>query len=374
MPEAEAGRDGNLDVDVDVLIRGAGPVGCVLALALHDSGLRVRLAGRIAGPAQPANASSSTFRPLALSYASRLILERIGAWDSLSTTPIEKIHVSQAGAFGRTKISREDVGLPALGYVVDYAQIASHLASRIDNAIRVEHEHDLPAARLVVHAEGSSGEEAKGRDYGHTAIVAAIECEPPSHGTAWERFTSEGPLALLPLKRGYGLVWSRSHSAAATLMEMSDIDFLQALQAAFGTRAGTFRSTGPRAAMPLTLRYRPARVVAGEVHIGNAAQTLHPVAGQGLNLGLRDAWDLARLVRAAPSEALGSISLAQRFSHARRIDAQAAIRATDLMATLYVRRDPLSSALRGAALTALDLFPPARKAFARRMIYGASAW
>lgn len=371
---AEVSVDAEVDVDLDVLIRGAGPVGCALALALRNSGLRVCLAGRPASQAQQSVASPTAFRPLALSYGSRLILERIGAWDTLATTPIEQIHVSQAGAFGRTRISREDLDLPALGYVADYQDIAKHLGNLVDDAIRVADDEALPRARLVVHAEGSPGEETKGRDYGHTAIVASIESERPSHGVAWERFTAEGPLALLPLRGAYGLVWSRTHSAAAALMNMDDAQFVQALQAAFGTRAGRFRSTGPRAAMPLVLRYRSARAGAGEVHIGNAAQTLHPVAGQGLNLGLRDVWDFARLVRAASRDALGSITLAERFARARRIDAQAAIRATDLMATLYVRRDPVSRALRGAALTALDLFPPARKLFARRMIYGASAW
>jgi 2-octaprenyl-6-methoxyphenol hydroxylase len=157
-------------------------------------------------------------------------------------------------------------------------------------------------------------------------------------------------------------------------MAVDDEHFLAAVQAAFGRRAGRFLTAGPRAAMPLVLRYRSARAAAGEVRIGNAAQTLHPVAGQGLNLGLRDAWDLASLLATTPATALGARTLAEDFTRMRRIDAQATIRATDLLATLYVRRDPVSAAVRGLALTALDLLPPARRQFARRMIYGASAW
>lgn len=359
---------------VDIAILGAGPVGCALALALRGSGLSIALVGGPPGLPQKDSATPSPFRPLALSYASRIILERIEAWDTLATTPIEQIHVSQAGGFGRTKISREDLNLPALGYVADYWRIAAHLADHVDGAIRTAGNSEPPRARLVVHAEGLTHGQVAEKDYGHSAIVAEIESERPAHGLAWERFTAEGPLALLPLAGKYGVVWSQTKSAASTLMALDDREFLGALQNAFGSRAGRFRSVGARSAMPLFLRYRTGRSVAGEVHIGNAARTLHPVAGQGLNLGLRDAWELAALVRASSRDSLGSAALAGQFASARRIDARATIGATDLMATLYVRRDPLSAALRGVALTALDLFPLARKSFARRMIFGASAW
>ena len=354
--------------EFDVAILGAGPVGCALALALRDSGLRIALVGRKAPAATP-----GVVRPLALSYASRLILERAGAWESLSSTPIRQIHVSQAGGFGRTKISSAELGLPALGYVAGYDTIAAGLSALVDPAIRLADEAGPPRARLIVHAEGVDPE-ARGKDYGHTAVVAVIESERSAHGIAYERFTREGPLALLPMKDAYGVVWSRTAAAAAAAMDASDAQFLAELQAAFGLRAGRFRSVGVRAASPLLLRFGSTRATAGEVRIGNAAQTLHPVAGQGLNLGLRDAWELARLLHEATPDSLGTAVLAERFARSRRFDAQATIRATDLLATLYVRRDPLSAALRGAALTALDVFPPARKFFARRMIYGASAW
>lgn len=358
------------DLDLDIEIRGAGPVGCTLALALRGAGFRVALAGR--RPAEiPAGQAGRAFRPLALSQASRLILERVGAWDGLTSTPIEQIHVSQAGRFGRTRISRDDVGLPALGYVVDYAALAAHLATAAGPS------DPAPAqrrARLVVHAEGSADGLASSKDYGHSAIVALVECAPAAGTVAWERFTPDGPLALLPLAGRYGLVWSRPNAAAAETMGLGDADFLDSLQSAFGRRAGRFLKTGPRTAMPLALRYRNAPSIAGEVHIGNAAQTLHPVAGQGLNLGLRDAWELAASIRDATPQALGSVQFAEKFSRLRSLDAQAAIRATDLLATLYVRRDPLSPLVRGAALTVLDLCPPARRAFAKRMIFGTSAW
>jgi 2-octaprenyl-6-methoxyphenol hydroxylase len=358
---------------VDVAILGAGPVGCALALALQGSGASVALLGRpaLSVAAEPA---TRAFRPLALSYASRLILERLAAWEGLATTPIEEIHVSQSGGFGRTRISSADAGVPALGYVTGYADVAAHLAGAVDASLRWPASSPKPQARLVVHAEGAADHAMASKDYGQVAIVAAVECELPAGHVAWERFSAEGPIALLPHQGGYGLVWSRSSEAAASLMEMGDTGFLAELQAAFGRRAGRFVRTGARSATPLALRYRASRSPAGEIHIGNAAQTLHPVAGQGLNLGLRDARELADLIRASPADALGSPAFAERFARTRRLDARATIRATDLFATLYVRRDPLSAVLRGAALAALDVIPPARRVFARRMIFGASAW
>ena len=358
---------------VDVAIHGAGPVGCALALALRDSGLSIAVVGR-----RPAETSvkpvALAFRPIALSYASRLILERIAAWGGLPATPIEQIHVSQSGGFGRTRILREDLGLPALGSVADYAEVTGRLARAVDASLYWLVDAQAPRARLVVHAEGSPGGQPVTKDYGHTAIVAAVECDPAAHHVAWERFTPEGPLALLPLAGRYGLVWSRAHAAAAATMELEDAPFLAEVQAAFGRRAGRFLKVGARTATPLVLRKRGPSFAPGEIHIGNAAQTLHPVAGQGLNLGLRDAWDLAGLIRGTAPGALGAPALKESFVRKRRLDVRATVGATDLLATLYVRRDPLSVLLRGAALTALDVFPPARNAFARRMVYGASAW
>ena len=359
--------------ETDIAIHGAGPVGCALALALRDSGLRVALVGR--GPvAAEVKSSAPAFRPIALSYASRLILERVAAWTGLPATPIERVHVSQSGAFGRTSISRDDLDLPALGYVTDYADLARHLADKVGTELRWPAEAPPPDARLVVHAEGSSVEQPPAKDYGHLAIVAAIECDSPAHRMAWERFTPEGPLALLPLEGRYGLVWSRTKAAASAAMDMGDDRFLAELQSTFGLRAGHFLKVGARTATRLALRYRNPSFAPGEVHIGNAAHTLHPVAGQGLNLGLRDAWDLAGLIRSSAPAALASSALPEVFARKRRLDVRATIEVTDLLTTLYVRRDSFSSAIRGAALAALDVFPPARKAFARRMVYGASAW
>ena len=346
---------------IDVLIRGAGPVGCVAALALRGSHEVHLLESATTTPA---------FRPIVLSYASRLILERLGAWESLAATAIETIHVSQAGAFGRTTLNGADAGVPALGYVVEYADLVASLRERVADRITKE---ELPA-RCVVHAEGASTQAAVKR-YAQDALVALVEVSPASGAAAFERFTREGPLALLPFAGRYALVWSLPPDKARRLAAAPEADFLRELNEAAGTRPGRATGVEARAVQPLALRVRHARVGDREVYIGNAAQTLHPVAGQGLNLGLRDAWDLAQIMREAsnPTADPGDARMLERFAARRRLDAGATIRATDLLAGIFLGANPIAAAARGAALTALDIFPAPRRFFARRMIFGASA-
>ena len=343
---------------VDVLIRGAGPVGCALAAGLRDSGLKIAIADR--GVANP------PFRPIALSYASRLILERLGAWQGLAVTPIDSIHVSERGAFGRALLDAADAGVPSLGYVAEYATLARALRERVAGLISTD---EMPA-RCVVHAEGASAEATEKR-YSQDAVVAIVEVAPPAAHAAFERFTADGPLALLPFSGRYALVWSAKPERAAALAALPERDFLAELADAAGARPGRPVACASRSVQPLTLRVNPARVGEREVFIGNAAQTLHPVAGQGLNLGLRDAWDLAETLRHAVDP--GDAAILTRYAARRRLDAGATIRVTDFLASAFVGSNKALHAARGAALMALDVFPPARRFFARRMIYGPSA-
>lgn len=342
----------------DVLIRGAGPVGCALALALLGSHLKVAILGR--------TESRAVLRPLALSHASRLILERLGVWRSIEVTPIRSVHVSQQAAFGRTVMDAADAGVPALGYVTEYSALVSVLQGRCE-PLFVDGETD---ARCVVHAEGSLPHSREKR-YAQDALVALVRTEPASEGTAFERFTPEGPLALLPLAGRYALVWSCRPEHAAELAQCADERFLERLAAAAGRRPGRPLQVGERVVQPLALRVHPVRVMSRAVFIGNAAQTLHPVAGQGLNLGLRDAWDLSRAF--VESRDPGDAAVLARYAASRRFDAQATIRVTDALASAFLGANPLARAARGLALTALDLFPAPRRFFARRMIYGPSA-
>jgi 2-octaprenyl-6-methoxyphenol hydroxylase len=355
----------------EVAIRGAGPAGCTLALLLHAAGRALKLYER-----RPRGAPPGAPRPIALSFASRLILERAGLWRSLATTPIENIRVSQAGGLGRMHIAARDAGVPALGYVIDYAALAAALTAQVEAAgIEVEYGSEpdaavAPTVRLVVHAEGVAGEGPEKR-YPQDAVLALIGVEPRAGSTAFERFTRDGPLALLPLEGRFAAVWGTSVARAQQLVAASAPEFLDALQQTFGARAGRFVSVEGRAAVPLALRVREARIGDRTVYVGNAAQTLHPVAGQGLNLGLRDVWDLAQAVRAAPDA--GDAEVLRNYAARRRLDAFATIRLTDLLASLFLGANPVAGAARGLAMIALDACTPARRFFARRMIYGASA-
>ena len=367
--------------EVDVAIAGGGPVGCALALALSESAVSV---ARIAGDADFAD------RPLALSYGSRLILERLGAWDSVRSNPIETIHVSQQG-FGRTLMRCADYGLPALGYVTAYSELVAQLASR--TPVSAESLRDWKSAeseialqlsrggkeagmraRLLVLADGGHNRDARRvRDYRQQAIVADVTVEHPQGGTAWERFTAEGPLALLPFGDRYALVWSVRPASAAVLLGLSDSDFLARLREIFGGRLGNFGSVGPRSTFPLSLRHGRIAPAPRVLAIGNAAQTLHPVAGQGLNLGLRDAWELAQMLLDVAKEEIGAPRFLARYARSRSVDRYAGIGFTDFLVRIFSNSLAPLALARGAGLAALDALPPARRFLARRMIFGARA-
>ncbi len=342
--------------ETDVLIHGAGPVGCTLALALLGTGLRVAVFDK--------TSFATSFRPIALSYASRLILERVGAWQT--ATPIETIHVSQAGGFGQARLNAGDAGVPALGYVMDYSTLAGGLRSQVEEFITKE---EL-AAKCVVHAEGAAPD-AKEKRYAQDAVVALVHTDPPARSAAFERFTPQGPLALLPFAGRYAMVWSLWPEKARALAAAADAEFLAELGAAASSRPGRPIKVEARAVQPLVLRVRAARIAPRAVFIGNAAQTLHPVAGQGLNLGLRDAWDLAQVWRRSSDP--GDAATLGRYAARRHLDAAATIRVTDFLAGAFLGSNRFARGARGAALVALDAFPPARRFFARRMIYGPSA-
>jgi 2-octaprenyl-6-methoxyphenol hydroxylase len=314
-----------------------------------------------------------SFRPIALSYASRLILERIGVWPVLMASAIETVQASQLGGFGRTRLSACDAGVPALGYVVDYAGLASALRARLDAAGVERLAHGASAdvgMRCEVHAEGSASDAVEKR-YTQHAIVALVRLDAPAGTTAYERFTPHGPLALLPMGGRYAVIWSTQPAHARILAECADGEFLRQLSANAGHRLGKPLEVEARSTQPLVSRVRAARVAPRAVYIGNAAQTLHPVAGQGLNLGLRDAWDLAQILRDAPDP--GTAGILAEYASQRRIDAAATFRITDLLARAFLGEGRIAGAARGLALTALDILPGPRRFFARRMIYGPSA-
>lgn len=382
-----------MDEVADVVIAGGGPVGAALALALCDSGLDVLLL-----EARENGQRGRDSRPLALSYGSRLILERLGVWDTLApATAIERIHVSQQGGFGRVMLSAAEAGLPALGYVVDYAQLHAGLESAVRrralnyvtgakvSAIRdaqatasVEFVADdaekAVAARLVVAADGGAlagVAAARTVDYHQSALVAKVKSELPHRHTAFERFTGGGPLALLPSGDELALIWTAGHDHAQKLGELSADEFLAQLQKHFGGRLGAFTETGARSLFPLLLRYAASVTQTRTILIGNAAQTLHPVAGQGFNLGLRDAWELAGELMRCTREAIGNTAMLQAYRARRRIDRGGGIAFTDSLVRLFSNDIMPLRMARGAGLTLLGCMPPVKDFVVRRMTFGA---
>jgi 2-octaprenyl-6-methoxyphenol hydroxylase len=367
-----------------VAIVGGGLAGMALALALHKHGVAAEIF-----EARPRGAVRSEKRILALSWGARQLLERIGAWHGVAATAIERIHVSQRGHLGRTLLAAGDEGVPALGYVLAAADLAAVLDAAVSAAGISYHDETKVGAgemkspagvtanfALTAWAEGAVGAgDAVVRDYGQHAVLCTATMREPHRHVAWERFTPDGPLALLPYGRSDGnecaVVFTCQAAEAAQLAALETAAFLARLQAQFGTRLG-FAAIGPRAAFALGLRYRHHAVGERQVWIGNAAQTLHPVAGQGFNLALRDIWELARTLADAPDP--GDAALLGRYARARRLDRRGAIAFTDGLVRIFSNDLPPLAHARGAGLLALDLLPPLRSFVARRMMFGARAW
>jgi 2-octaprenyl-6-methoxyphenol hydroxylase len=382
---------GAAPVDVDVAVVGGGPVGCAAALMLERAGARVALTDARRWDEAPRDP-----RVLALSWGSRVLLERIGVWPSLAptATPIETVHVAEAGRFGRTVITPADAGVPTLGYVLEFGDLLGALRERVrrstvsvadaQTASAVEPGDDAVVvagatptrARLAVLADGGAhlgalGFRTEERHYGQSALVARVRTDAPQRGVAFERFTPEGPLALLPCGGGWALVWTGAPEKAEALKGLAEPDFLAALQQRFGDRAGRFLAVHGRSAFPLSLRWVRNPVGRRCVLVGNAAHTLHPVAGQGLNLGLRDAAAVAELAAATPREAWGTAGWLGRYRRARLVDVGAGVLATDALVRIFSNDLAPVRLARDLGLSLLACVPPARGFLARRMIFGA---
>ena len=407
-----------MNTQFDIAIVGGGPVGAALALALRGSMLKVCVL-----EARPANAASKDARALALSYGSRLLLARLGIWDSLQdVSAIRTIHISQKQSFGRAVLQAEELNVPELGYVLPYPVLqdaltdalrhtlspnpspasgrgkrdsagkgsgklqyitgasVTHLQGETDHAVisykQDSKDHTLHA-RLAVVADGgkllAQQFPPQVHDYRQSALITHITCSAPVANTAFERFTPQGPLALLPFKVGYELVWTAPHQVAQDMLAWDDAKFLQELHQHFGDRVGEFLTVSKRNCFPLGLRRALQQSpMPHTVLLGNAAQTMHPVAGQGFNMGLRDAWELAQEILDAKSEALGTEAMLASYRTHRRTDREMGIRFTDGLVRLFSNDLPLVSASRAAALTALDCLPFLKKFVAKRMMFGAN--
>ena len=384
----------------DIAIVGGGMVGASLAVALAPLGLKVALIEAVAHD----SASQPSFdeRTTALSNGSRRILETLSVWPGVAAlaSPIRKIHVSDQGRFGFARIDAAEQGLAAMGYVVANRALGAALWTRlkananvqvwcpaqVSRITAVERAVNLEIAgagggasittRLVVAADGvqsavrsAFGVDAESRDYQQTAVITTVLPQRFHEHVAYERFTDSGPLALLPLEGGRcTLVLTLNKATADLAMTWSDAEFLAELQKRFGFRLGRFLKVGRRVPYPLALT-RAARTSAGRCAIvGNAAQGLHPVAGMGFNLGLRDIASLAEIIAERRHESpfdAGAPGLLAEYDAWRAADRGGVIAFTDTLVRMFASPLRVVRGLRNVGLLAFDLFPPAKTALSR---------
>ena len=393
----------------DVVIVGGGMVGASFALALRATSLRVLLIESVS----PDSAAQPSFdeRTTALGNGSKQIFESLGVWPAMAaeSSPIRAIHVSDAGRFGVARLDAREQGVHAFGYVVPNRVIGRALwqalretpnvtlavpaqvkgATLRDDGVLLDVVTEVTTERgpervtervraaIAVAADGagsvlraSAGIEASVEDYEQVAIVVNAATERPNNGEAFERFTPSGPLAVLPVTGGgYTVVWAVAPARAAELVALDEPAFAAELLSAFGWRAGRWTKIGRRNTYPLALS-RAAETVAGRVVlIGNAAQALHPVAGQGFNLGLRDAATLAEMLAGAAAHpgtgAADFGELLARFSAWRGEDRQGVTRFTDGLVKLFGNDTPGVGLVRNFGLLLFDLSPAAKRALSR---------
>jgi 2-octaprenyl-6-methoxyphenol hydroxylase len=381
----------------NIVIAGGGPVGLVVSLllakqAIPSTVLELRSRG----------AANFDTRALALSYGTRRILEKLGVWSDLAAhaTAIHDIHVSQKGSLGRSLLRAEDYDQEALGYVLSYGALCTVLNAQlsqfpiielIDEAeveaicystthasvryVRHGEVHAL-APKLAVLADGGrSLEQAAGltrdtKEYGHDALISKVSAELPHNNIAYERFTADGPMALLPNgARDFSLVWTGRKDMIASLLSLTDEDFLAKFHAQFGDRVGRFSSVEKRMSFPLKLSQLVAADTPHLVVIGNAAQTMHPVAGQGFNVGLRDAEELAKQI-AANEFALGSEAMLAAYRASRKTDTKNGLMFTDFLVNIFSNDILGVSALRSAGIGIFDLVKPVKRYLVNKMSFG----
>jgi len=382
----------------DIAIIGGGLVGASLALAVQYF-----FAGRcprmtLIEPFAPDTDHQPSFdaRCTVLSFGSRLIYQTLGLWPKLCerAQPVEHIEVSSQGSFGRTSLAAAQEKVPALGYVVENAWLGHCLWQALENSVFVQRLCPAQVVRMQAHGKGfylhvndgqvvdtplavladggrsglreQLGIAQSSRDYRQSAIIASLSASMPHQNRAFERFGKTGPLALLPLaKNRLALVWSRRTEDAEHLLQLAPDDFLNELQDTFGWGLGSFSALGRRHAYPLELALAGEQVRPHLVLLGNAAHRLHPIAGQGYNLSLRDAFTLAETL-AHSQEAPGSLATLQRFARRQRLDQQLTVTLSDRLPPLFASQQPLLRALYGPGLLALDLAPTLKSAFARQ--------
>ena len=390
------------DSHYDIVVAGGGMIGTCLALALAPLGLRIAVVEAVArkASAQPSFDDRST----ALSRSTQRMFEAMGLWNEIvaASTPIRSIHVSDQGRFGFSHIDAEEQGVEALGYVVINRVLGSVLQSalRTLNGVDVicparivdlelapeearagvepgEGERKTLHCKLLVAADGANssvremmGISVQKREYGQRAVIGNLLPENKLDNRAFERFTPQGPLAVLPVANDRaGFIWAVSEHDAERVLALDDETFLRELQEEFGYRLGAFSRAGKRASYPLTLSKALRLTATRSVLIGNAAHGLHPVSAQGFNLGMRDVAALCDCIAdsRADSDGIdpGDEELLQRYANWRRSDQNKLVRFTDGLVRLFGSRRRPFRALRNLGMLGFDLVPGVRSVFAK---------
>jgi len=377
----------------DLIIVGAGLAGNCLALALKDCGMKIAIVE--ANSRRQLRDSPLGDRALALAAGSVRLLQALDAWSGVAAkaTAIKHIHVSDRGHFGKTRLSAAEQGVEALGYVIVARDIEEHIAGLVEQtaidrfyetrvaglmsghdqvnvSLKRQGESLNLSAQLLVGADGGQSSVRKlleipqqVTEYGQTALVTTVQAALPHRNTAYERFTASGPLALLPVAgKQLAVVWTRGHEQADALMAGGEAEFLAELQACFGYRLGALKLTAPRHAFPLSLIRADSMVSGRTVIIGNAVHQLHPVAGQGFNLGIRDVAQLAEILieQQQCRGDLGDAGLLNNYAKQRQGDHDKTIGFTNNVVRIFSSDWLPLAVLRNAALTLLDHLPGAK--------------
>ncbi len=387
-----------MQYDHDLLIVGGGLAGNCLALALKNTSLRIAIIE--ANTREQLHDSPAGDRALALASGTVMMLEKLDSWQGIShaATPIKHIHVSDRGHFGKTRLSAQKEHVDALGYVISARDLETYVADQVlkagielisparvtglmsgDKEICVSLKQGNDAlnlsARLLVGADGGLSSVRQllnigqhTTEYGQTAIVTTVQSSLPHKNTAYERFTASGPLALLPIARNQcAVVWTRSTEEANALMLGSEVDFLAELQQCFGFKLGELGLSAPRRAFPLSLIRAETMVTGRALIIGNAAHQLHPVAGQGFNLGLRDVVRLAeRLIKQSDiNNDIGDANFLNEYAISRKKDHDRTIGFTDAVVKIFSNEWLALALARNIGLTLLDHIPVAKTLLTR---------
>ena len=382
---------------VNLAIIGGGLVGASLALALQAGAKARGWKILMIEPFAPGDSYQPSYdaRSSALSYGAKQIYQRLGLWQDIArrAEPIKQIHVSDRGRFSTARLSALEEGVPALGYVVENAWLGQCLWQGLDKDVvswrcpaEVTRMEPLPdgyrltlndetvlECDLAVLADGGRsglreqlGIGVKTRPYNQSALIANITPSEAHNGEAFERFTDDGPMALLPLPDNRcALVWTRIGMDAQRLANLDERSFLSELQGVFGYRLGTLKQVGARHLYPLTLVEAEEQVRSHLAILGNAAHSLHPIAGQGFNLSLRDAQALAEALLAGP-QVPGDLATLQGYRERQRLDQKLTVGFSDQVTRLFGSAQPLVALGRNMGLLGLDLLPPAKRWFARQ--------